>query len=611
MEKESSTSVSHHYRRYSCVFNLETRKASYPFPSCQSEMQRSRDSSTLLNVDRSSSHSNRFILPGGKISTTDRSSLGMRTRIMNRIEEATGSRTVPPGRVIDLGFILSGSKEVFMSMGKEEIESWASDSYNYMARVYGEDNIVGAVLHMDESNPHLHMDIVPIHFMEGRAKLCATDLHKDGRYRTILRGYWEAVGKYGFDPMREHTHAKHYKPWEIHAEWEERLLEDSIRNDLLKQKTIILKKEIESLEKEISRKKEDLLELSGPEDSSRAAFAPEDLPIRKLDFSPTSPTEGIPEGILPEYESLRKEISLLCLNPKKAAASVESVSSRSSALQAEADRILYEGMRESMLSSGRDVLRRLKLSEKRLGEKEETLKDAADILRRLDGCALSSLPEKERRKTLSVLSEASERLGSSPGKMFPELFRDEIFLRKTVPWLEGYSIRRLAEITVPSDREESRLPSSEGIIRLGKKEDIPVNISYLTCGDSPITYRRSLSWETLSEKEKGRILSFIEEKIGHMPRSFIGELRMMEKGIFHVPQQIPYIEGEVDFTVALWSNNLNHFARNGYFDSSSGRVPSDDGSRTKERDIEYMENVSSPEWSKRWERLREEESLSR
>ncbi|MBR1434580.1 MAG: hypothetical protein IJ584_05675, partial [Bacteroidales bacterium] len=68
MEKESSSSVSHHYRRYSCVFNLETRKASYPFPSCQKEMQRSRDSSTLLNVDRSSSHSNRFILPGGKIS---------------------------------------------------------------------------------------------------------------------------------------------------------------------------------------------------------------------------------------------------------------------------------------------------------------------------------------------------------------------------------------------------------------------------------------------------------------------------------------------------------------------------------------------------------------
>lgn len=42
------------------------------------------------------------------------------------------------------------------------IEQWAVDMYNFMARKYGEQNIAAFVVHLDESNPHIHCTLLPI-----------------------------------------------------------------------------------------------------------------------------------------------------------------------------------------------------------------------------------------------------------------------------------------------------------------------------------------------------------------------------------------------------------------------------------------------------------------
>ena len=44
---------------------------------------------------------------------------------------------------------------------KEEIEKWAIDMYNFIARKYGEDNIIAFVVHLDEKNPHVHCSLIP------------------------------------------------------------------------------------------------------------------------------------------------------------------------------------------------------------------------------------------------------------------------------------------------------------------------------------------------------------------------------------------------------------------------------------------------------------------
>ena len=45
---------------------------------------------------------------------------------------------------------------------EKDIESWALDVYNFMAHKYGEDNIAAFVVHLDETNPHIHCTLMPI-----------------------------------------------------------------------------------------------------------------------------------------------------------------------------------------------------------------------------------------------------------------------------------------------------------------------------------------------------------------------------------------------------------------------------------------------------------------
>ena len=43
-----------------------------------------------------------------------------------------------------------------------EIEQWAVDMYSFMAKKYGEKNIAAFVVHLDETNPHIHCTLLPI-----------------------------------------------------------------------------------------------------------------------------------------------------------------------------------------------------------------------------------------------------------------------------------------------------------------------------------------------------------------------------------------------------------------------------------------------------------------
>ena len=43
-----------------------------------------------------------------------------------------------------------------------EIGQWAKDVYDWCAMRYGEENIIGFHVHLDESSPHVHALIVPV-----------------------------------------------------------------------------------------------------------------------------------------------------------------------------------------------------------------------------------------------------------------------------------------------------------------------------------------------------------------------------------------------------------------------------------------------------------------
>lgn len=44
----------------------------------------------------------------------------------------------------------------------EDIEKWAKDMYDFVAKEFGEENIVAFIVHLDEKNPHIHCTVVPV-----------------------------------------------------------------------------------------------------------------------------------------------------------------------------------------------------------------------------------------------------------------------------------------------------------------------------------------------------------------------------------------------------------------------------------------------------------------
>lgn len=89
-----------------------------------------------------------------------------------------------------------------------EIEQWAKDVYDWCAKRYGQKNIIGFQVHLDESSPHIHALIVPVGQRAKSGRECVMWSAKFGKsryeYGHILRemhtSLYEEVGsKYGLE----------------------------------------------------------------------------------------------------------------------------------------------------------------------------------------------------------------------------------------------------------------------------------------------------------------------------------------------------------------------------------------------------------------------------
>ena len=89
-----------------------------------------------------------------------------------------------------------------------EIEQWAKDVYGWCAKRYGQENIIGFQVHLDESSPHIHALIVPAGQRAKSGRECVMWSAKFGKsrygYGHILRemhtSLYEEVGsKYGLE----------------------------------------------------------------------------------------------------------------------------------------------------------------------------------------------------------------------------------------------------------------------------------------------------------------------------------------------------------------------------------------------------------------------------
>ena len=90
----------------------------------------------------------------------------------------------------------------------EEIEHWAKDVYDWCARRYGQENIIGFQVHLDESSPHIHALVVPVGIRSKSGRECVMWSAKFGKdryeYGRILREmhtllHEEVGSKYGLE----------------------------------------------------------------------------------------------------------------------------------------------------------------------------------------------------------------------------------------------------------------------------------------------------------------------------------------------------------------------------------------------------------------------------
>jgi predicted nucleic acid-binding Zn-ribbon protein len=74
---------------------------------------------------------------------------------------------------------------------QKEIENWALDTYRWAANRYGEENIIGFNVHLDETTPHIHMQVIPVAEMKKRGRVKAGQ----GRGTKMTVSFAGVVGK--------------------------------------------------------------------------------------------------------------------------------------------------------------------------------------------------------------------------------------------------------------------------------------------------------------------------------------------------------------------------------------------------------------------------------
>lgn len=91
---------------------------------------------------------------------------GVRNRtaaIQHRLDTAGLKRKIGKNQVQAIRIVLTGTHadmEQIEQLGR--LDEWCQDNIDWLRKTYGADNVVSAVLHIDEETPHIHATIVPI-----------------------------------------------------------------------------------------------------------------------------------------------------------------------------------------------------------------------------------------------------------------------------------------------------------------------------------------------------------------------------------------------------------------------------------------------------------------
>ena len=117
--------------------------------------------------------------------------------------------------VLMSSFTFGSDGPYFAHLSPEEQRKLFTDATNYFVHTYGEENIISAIVHMDETNPHLHLNLIP--FMPDK-RLCAKELFCPQALRDLQTNLYEWLEpKWHLERGKEGSQAKHLSTAEFKA----------------------------------------------------------------------------------------------------------------------------------------------------------------------------------------------------------------------------------------------------------------------------------------------------------------------------------------------------------------------------------------------------------
>ena len=198
-----------------------------------------------------------------------------RTEAINyRLDHAGLTRKIGTNQVRAIRIMLTGSHDDMKRIAAEgRIKEWCADNLDWLRKTYGEDNVVSAVLHLDESTPHIHASVVPIVTGErrkvrekktdepgkrkyrkkstARPRLCVDDLMTRVKLKGYQDSYAKAMAKYGLQRGVRGSEARHTTTMQYYRDLKKKneTLETEAR--LLQEKKAEAQEELKQVKAEI------------------------------------------------------------------------------------------------------------------------------------------------------------------------------------------------------------------------------------------------------------------------------------------------------------------------------------------------------------------------
>ena len=217
------------------------------------------------NADASRTHLNRELIkfPDGVENRTQ--------AIQHRLDTAGLTRKIGNNQVRAIRVLLTGTHEDMERITQEgRLDKWCEDNLRYLSDTFGRENIVSAVLHMDEQTPHIHATLVPIVREERKrkkkeqqvkkryrkkptdaARLCADDIMTRLKLKSYQDTYAVAMAKYGLQRGIDGSKARHKSTQQYYRDIQK-------LSDDLKAEVVDLQQQKETAQEELRRAKKEI-----------------------------------------------------------------------------------------------------------------------------------------------------------------------------------------------------------------------------------------------------------------------------------------------------------------------------------------------------------------